>query len=129
LFRLAVELVLLDVVEHLPVHQDIEQRKISLLVDQCTGLERLVERLLNHVDDHDVGIGVELTFASRGRRNFIRPLRRGPSRQHHVEKLLEMGLVLPFGFRVRHGLIDRTAVGRSIQRDKCQPGIEIETAL
>src|SRR6266496_3756301 len=52
LFCLAVQLVLLDVVEHLFVHQDIEQSIISLLIDQRTGFKRLIESLFDHFDAH-----------------------------------------------------------------------------
>jgi hypothetical protein len=50
------EMLLGDVVEHRLVHQDVEQRVVPVLVDQGAGLERLIERLLDHLDDHHAGL-------------------------------------------------------------------------
>ena len=121
LLWLAVELVLLDVVEHLPVHQDIEQRIISLLIDQRAGPKWLVVALLDYFDAH-VGIGLELVFAFWRSFLGVIPFRCGSVRQHHVEQLLEVLPVLPHGFRIRHGFVDSGAsVGGRIQSNKREP--------
>ena len=48
----ALKIVFLNVVKHRPVHQNVEDRVVALLVDQRAGLKRLVEAFLDHLDDH-----------------------------------------------------------------------------
>ncbi len=43
------------IVEHLPVHQDVEDGVAALLVDQRPGLEWLIEALLDHFHDQSRG--------------------------------------------------------------------------
>src|SRR5215813_10732178 len=51
---LSVKVVADDIIEHYLVHQDVEDRVITSLVDQRPGLERLIKALVNHPDDHQV---------------------------------------------------------------------------
>ena len=50
-----VQMIQRDVVEHLPIHQDIEDRITALLVDQRPRLEWLVEAFFDHLHDPFAG--------------------------------------------------------------------------
>ena len=63
---LGVQMILHDVVEHLAIHQDVEDGVMSLLVDQRAGLERLIEALLDHLHDHSLGISLSSARHSSG---------------------------------------------------------------
>ena len=137
-----------DVFEHLPVHQDVENGVMTLLIDQRAGLERLVEALLDHLHDHSIGlillqIGSLLEeFATclwhQPRALGLHPVRVGwpyrglqVGRKHDVKQLLEVVHILPFRRRVclRFFAVDRRSVGWRIQRDESAPRIKIEASL
>ncbi|MGD0848023.1 hypothetical protein [Bradyrhizobium sp.] len=105
-----------DVVEHRPVHQDIEDGVMALLVDQRAGLEWLVEAFLDHLDDHSLGHFLMQRAALIRHQSLargfhpgfvIRPVRRlHIGRQHDVEKLLEIVHILPSGRHFRLRMVD-----------------------
>jgi hypothetical protein len=55
MWEILLQMIQHDVIEHLPVHQNVEDGVMTLLVDQRTGLERLVEALFDHLHNHSLG--------------------------------------------------------------------------
>src|SRR6516165_6317522 len=117
----AVQTVLDDEIVHRPVHQDVEQRKVAVLIDQRTGLERLVERLFPEMEDDLVRAVQPLALR---REDARAPGRLGALGQHDVPERPKVRQVFPLGEGVAAGpraLADRFAVAGGVHGDESKP--------
>src|SRR5262245_33417438 len=89
----SVKVVTYDVIEHHLVHQDVEDRVITSLVDQRPCLERLIKALLDHPDDHQIRFACVLGL-TRERNDPLSPFWLASLRHHHVEQLHEVLAVI-----------------------------------